>query len=493
MRALVGQLFHEGNSFNPLPTRLEDFVVHRAPEVIDAMRGTASILGGIIAELEAAEIELIPSVAACARPGGPVEHRAYELMAGQILDAASTSAPDLVVLELHGAMTTNQTSDAEGDLLKRLRQIVGSDVTIAAGLDLHALVTERMLESADILTACKHNPHSDYLETGQTAARLALDKARGLSSPRTAVSRVPMLLAGSMGTGAGPLKSAHDLARAALAEQPSLLDVSVCNVIPLIDGPEMGQVVMAITEGEAKVGLDVVKTIAKLLWRRRSEFRDDFLTVDAALDQVVAQPGKRPFVVADYGDRVLSGAPGDSTEILTALLKCRHPIRAAVPVTDPPSVQRAKRAGEGQCVDLSVGGLYTKTTPPVTLRGRVRSLSDGRFVLRGPFLRGQQSSMGDSAVVEVGPVTLLLTSRSAMSQDPNAFESQGIAIAQQDLVVTKSGYHFELSFAGLATPLKVETTGLGLYRPGRFAVSRLPLYPEVDPGELTIEAHEVTR
>ena len=486
MKAVIGQLFHEGNSFNPLTTEARDFVVHRGPDVLQALRGSGTILGGIIAELESAGADLVPSIAASARPGGPVEHGLFEDFTAEILSTAERATPTMVVLELHGAMTTTKTSDAEGLLLARLREALGPEVVIAVGLDLHGLVTERMLTHADILTACKHNPHSDYVEAGATAARLAVAKHRGTQRPVTVACRLPMLLAGNMDTSSGPLQAAHRLARERCSKNPGLLDISIFNVIPLLDAPEMGQVVLAITDNEPQAGIQTTREIAELLWRRRSEFRDNFPSLDTALDRVVSEKAMRPFVLADFGDRVLAGAPGDSTDILAALMRRGDALKVALPVTDPSSVARAQAAGLGAKVELSVGGCYTPITPPVTVTVTVRHLSDGRFVMKGPFLAGQETSMGDTAVVTFGSITLLLTAGSAMTQDVNCFESQGICVAEQDVIVTKSGYHFELSFAGIATPLKVETKGLGVYRPGRFRVRRPALYPEVDPGEIVI-------
>ncbi|HIP77378.1 MAG TPA: microcystin degradation protein MlrC, partial [Kiloniellaceae bacterium] len=140
MKAVIGQLFHEGNSFNPLTTKARDFVVHRGPDVLQALRGSGTILGGIIAGLEAASAEILPSLAASARPGGPVEHGLFEDFTAEILSTAEQAEPDMVVLELHGAMTTTETSDAEGLLVARLRDALGPEVTIAVGLDLDGLV-----------------------------------------------------------------------------------------------------------------------------------------------------------------------------------------------------------------------------------------------------------------------------------------------------------------------------------------------------------------
>src|SRR5262249_29602634 len=151
-------------------------------------------------------------------------------------------------------------------------------------------------------------------------------------------------------------------------------------------------------------------------------------------------------------------------------------------------VAESRSAGVGSSVTLRVGGKFTPAEQPVEIEVRVRSLTDGRFVMRGPYQAGQASSLGETAIV-AGPLTLLLTSRAGLTQDPEAFASQGIDLLAQDLIVAKSGYHFKINFAGVATPLVVDTPGLTNWRPGLFHyVHARPFYPEDDVALDTIES-----
>jgi microcystin degradation protein MlrC len=477
MRVLVGRIFHESHSFNPILTRGDDFMVLRGAELLRAAHG--STLGGIIETLRDSGVEPVPSLAAMARPGGPVAHNVYERFKDEILEAAQRETIDAVAFELHGAMTTDHLHDVEGDLLAALRVVLGPDRVIGVGIDLHAHITPAMLSAADIVTACKHNPHSDVVETGARTARLVLGAASGRVKPVTALVKVPMLLQGGLETDLSPLSDLHAGARAWLSRRPDLLDISICNVHSYLDVPGLGQAIIVTADRAVEVAQAVAVQLGGEMWDARDRFKDDYPGLDEALDLVMAQPERRPWVLADRGDRVLAGAPGDSTAILDRLLQRQLPLRAAIPVTDPDSVAQARQAGIGSVVRLEIGGRQTPGLRPLATTAQVLALTDGNYVMRGPYQAGQPTSLGPTAVVAVGPHTVMLTSGAGLTQDPAAFTSQGIDIAKHDFVVAKSGYHFKLSFEGVATPLVVDTPGLSNWRPGFFSYRHArPFYPE---------------
>lgn len=477
MRVLVGRIFHESHCFNPILTRATDFTVLRGPDLLETAQG--STLGGILKALRAAGAEPVPTLAAMARPGGPVEHGVYEAFKAEILAVARQGSVDVVAFELHGAMTTDRLHDVEGDLLGALRETLGSAVVIGVGLDLHAHVTPEMLRAADVAIACKHNPHSDVVETGERVARLVLAARAGRLKPVAALVKLPMLLPGGLETADRPLADLHARARDWLGRRPELLDISICNVHSYLDVPGLGQAIIATADAAVETARAAVVDIATEMWRLRDRFIDALPTIDEALDMVAAQPERRPWVLADRGDRVLAGAPGDNTAILRRLIERGLPLRCAIPITDPESVARARSAGLGAVLRLDIGGKLTPGLCPLPLEVRVMSLGDGRFVMRGPYQAGQPSSLGETAVVAAGHHTLLLTSLAGLTQDPAAFTSQGIDLAAQDILVVKSGYHFKLSFAGLASLLVVDTPGLTNWRPGFFRYRHArPFYPE---------------
>lgn len=468
-RVLVAHLFHEGHCFNPTPTRAADFFVFQGDAMLEAARVSSGILGGIARALDAAGAEIIPTLSAKARPGGPVERGFYDDAKRRIVAAAEAEAPDAVCLSLHGAMLVEGLADPEGDLLAALRRAVGNAVPIAAGFDLHAYCSRAMLAAADIVTACKENPHSDLQTAGERTARLALDILAGRLRPVTAYVHLPFMSRGNSETATGPLKELHDLGRAWLARAPSLVDYSIFNTHSFVDAPAMGQVVLAIANADGAMAGAAATEIATRMWQARERFVMTWPDLDAVIDRVLSEPAGRPYVMGDKGDNVLAGAPGDGTALLWRLKERDADLRVALPVTDAPAVAAARAAGLGAAVSLEIGGRLTPGMRPYPLSGTVAHLGDGSFVNTGLYMRGQPLKLGPCAVIRSGNLSVLLTSEPGLTQDPAAFESNGIAIAEQDLVVAKSFFHFKLSFDGVATPIQADTPGMS-----RFAPTELP-------------------
>jgi microcystin degradation protein MlrC len=478
-RILVGQLWQESHEFNPVPTRAADFAVEDGAEMLSANAQAGSTLGGILRCLREMGVEAVPTLAARARPGGSVERAVYEDFRDRIVAAALAAGPlDGVVFELHGAMSAGGYESTEADLMSRLRGLLGPEVVIAVGLDLHGHVTDELMAACDIVTACKENPHSDVVEAGDRAARLALSMIAGRIRPRTTMIKLPMLCGGE--TKDGPLAELHAMARAALKDDSRLLDVSIFNVHPFRNVPDMGQAILAIADGNADAADAAAVPLAWRMWELRSRFQYNFPDVDEVLDLVLAHPEERPFVVGDLGDIVLGGAPGDGLVILRRLRERDLRLRGFFPVTDPASAAAALAAGPGALLERSVGGGVTLGFEPLPLRLRVRHTDpSGVFVQKGPYQAGQRSTLGPCAVLEDDRGNLILvTTAAGMTQDPAAFTSQGIDLAACDFVVAKSGNHFKLSFAGVAKPVVANTPGLCNYRPGFFPFTQSRLWPE---------------
>lgn len=480
-RILVGQLWQESHDFNPVLTEASDFAVERGEDMLRANAQAVSTLGGILRTLTAYGATLVPTLAARARPGGPVRREVYEGFKAAILDAARAAPPvDAAVFELHGAMTAEGIESTEADLMAALREVLGPQVVIAIGLDLHGHVTDALLRACDIVTACKENPHSDTVEAGERAATFALGMLAGTFRPATTMVKLPLLLSGGMETVDRPLADLHDAARAALAAQPALRDISIFNVHPYHNVGDLGQAVIAIAADDHAPADAASAAIARDMWAWRDRFRDDFLTTDAALDLVAAHPDRRPFVLSDAGDRVLAGAPGDGLEILARLRQRGLKLKGVFPVTDPAAAAAAIAAGQGATIELSVGATVTRGFTPVRLTWRVvRTDPVGDFVQKGPFQGGQRSTLGPCAVLADDAGNLVLvTTAAAMTQDPAAFTSQGIDLSACDFVVAKSGNHFKLSFAGVAEPVMIRTAGMSAWTPGFFPYDKSRFYPE---------------
>ncbi|MBZ9761743.1 M81 family metallopeptidase [Mesorhizobium sp. CA8] len=488
-RILVGRLFHESHSFSPQITAGEAFEIKDGEELLEHARRSGTTLGGIVKRGTELGYEVVPTVSAVAPPGGLLDHHFYIQLRDTLIASARQKRYDAIALELHGAMATTELPDADGDLLVRLREAVGPDVPIGIGLDLHAHVTPAMLRSVEICIACKENPHSDVVSCGERVVECLTAVLDGMLEPVLTMAKVPMILPGAAETGAGPLAELHARARAIAAAHPEIWDISLFNVYPYSDDEDMGQAIVVLTHGPSQLAQAAAAELAQRFWAWRERFRDSLPAIDEALDVVARVSGRRPYILADMGDRVLAGAPGDSTAILEHALDRGGCLRGAVPVTDPTSVEAAAKAGTGTRVTLDIGGRLTPGFAPLSVCGVVASITDGRFVIKGPFGAGEETSLGRTAVLVIDDrLSIMLTSKPGFTHDPAAFASQGIDMASRDFVVVKSGYHFKLNFAGIGTPLGVATPGIGYYTPGLLHWKRARIWPEHEVPEPQIRA-----
>lgn len=476
-RILIGRLFHESHSFNSRPTEAESFQVERGLELMSSLKNSTSILAGTAQRIAMLGYQPVPSVSAVAAPSGLVDHAFYLALKAELIEAARNTHFDAIALELHGAMATSEIADVEGDLLTGLRAAVGDQMLIGVGLDLHGHLTPAMLEAADICIACKENPHADLFRCGERVVECLDAILNKQLRPVSCLVKVPMILTGAAETGSGPLAELHRQAREAVTASSTLWDVSIFNVFPFSDDINMGQAIHVLSNDDPASAIALSESLGDLIWQWRDRFVDDFWNIEETLEWVAENPDQRPVVISDMGDRVLAGAPGDSTAILTAALSRNDGLKGAIPITDPENAAIAISSGVGSKLSLKVGGGYTAGFDPIEVCGEVSSTSDGRFRIKGPYHAGQLTSLGPTAVLKVGALSLMLTSLPGLTQDPNAFESQGIEIASQDFIVVKSGFHFKLSFQDVATPLVAETPGISRFKPGFFNWKRGRVYP----------------
>lgn len=499
LRILVARFFHESHAFSPFRTLAADFTITRHESALAEARAADTTLGGIVRTLESQGAIVVLPLAAGGPPGGLVEHTFYESVRDELIAAALAERPDAIAIELHGAMGTDREGDAEGDLLRRLRQAVGPAIPIGVGLDLHAHITPAMLDASDFCIACKENPHADVVACGDKVAEGVLAMLAGRFRPVQTMTKARMILPGAQETAAPPLKDIHGHALEWQAKDPAIWDISIYNVYRALDDVDMGQAVVAVANGRSATAPRATSALVHEFWNRREEFVDDLLSIDDALAHATCKRGAEKFALADMGDRVLAGAPGDSTAILAALMAPGCVLRAAIPVTDPETVAMATSAGVGAMERFALGGKLTPNFQPLTIEAKVVGLKEGLFRMRGPYRGGETSSLGDTAVLQVNDrLTILVTSKPGFTHDPEAFEAMGVMIADQDIVVVKSGYHFALNFAGLATPLMVRTPGIGYYTRGLHAWSHGRFWPEhdgVEPvlGPLVFESAYVAR
>jgi len=494
---LSAQIAHETNTFSVLPTGLADFRTRQLYEGDDIARVMSGTRTEMAAHIEAASRygwQLVQPLAASATPSGRTTAEAWAWLEGRVLDAARASAPAGVLLALHGAMVVDGEDDAEGRLLAELRALLGPDVPIAVTLDLHANVSDAMAANADFMLAYRTYPHVDQYEVATEAAAWLDAILRGGARSRVVVDRPASLLGCNHGrTAAGPMLALRELALAFernAASRGAQLVVSCCAGFPWADVADSGpSAIVCGTLPEAELR-GIARFMSDQITCSRSEDTVPPVTIGAALEGLRAhRPGGRPLVLADFTDNPGHGGYGDHVGLLRALLDAGladGPGAIAIgSIHDPAAVVRARAAGVGAELALDLGSRVDPVLygPPLALCATVESLSDGRFVCAGPMMRGLPLSLGDTAVLRVGAVRIIVSSFNVQTFDLGVFRSQGIEPEACSALVVKSAHHFRGAFEPIAAAVMlVDAGGLASHDLSRFHYTRVrrPVWP-LDP------------
>ncbi|VTU27906.1 hypothetical protein H4CHR_02094 [Variovorax sp. PBS-H4] len=397
---------------------------------------------------------IAPSLWCGAVPSSYVTDDAFERVCETILGDVRSLDFDAVYLDLHGAAMAESFDDAEGELLTRVRRIVGPSVPIVASLDLHANVTRAMLEQADALVAFRTYPHIDYVKTGERAAELLERLLRHGRREALHSERLPFLISINVqGTSTEPAKGCYELLEQ-VDERFGTVS-SFCMAFPASDFEECGPVLWSHGERAAEAIAMLHAHVAEpTQWRLDAP--DAREAVEAAIQR--AHGSSAAVVIADTQDNPGIGGTSSTTGMLHALLDARaghaFPGRVALGVLyDPAAAALAHRAGAGQTLQCSIGESVETPTgasePPVQGTFRVAALSDGVTVFKGPKMTGFQTQLGPSACLEIEGVLVVVSSGRIGAQDRELFRMVGVHPEAMKIIVVKSSHHFRADFESL--------------------------------------------
>ncbi|QET06641.1 M81 family metallopeptidase [Cupriavidus pauculus] len=465
MRILIAGFQHETNTFAPSRADYDNFVrgegfpaMSRGDAML-ALRDVNIPAGGFIAEAQAQGHALLPVVWAAASPSAHVTRAAYERIAGEITDAAARLAPDAIYLDLHGAMVAEHIDDGEGELLSRLREIVGPRVPIVASLDLHANVTERMLAMADALVAYRTYPHVDMADTGRACARLLSRIAGGQRLARIS-RRLPFLIpVNAMCTLMAPAKQIYERIAGLEATTP-VASMSFTPGFPAADFPGCGPVVWGYAE-DANVARVTVDALYAAVADDEGAWAIDLLSPDAAVREAmrIAANAARPVVIADTQDNPFGGADANTTGMLRALIDNGATDAALGLLYDPAVAALAHEAGVGATITCALGGHSgVAGDAPLEASFEVAYLSDGRCVFEGPMMTGSRVDVGPTACLRIGGaggISVVVSSAKTSMNDRNLFRMAGIEPERMKILVNKSSVHFRADFGPIAEAILV--------------------------------------
>ncbi len=463
MRIAIGGFLHESHSFVPTPTRYEDFLhvagypgLVRGPAMLAAVRPGASCAAGALAAMDEAGDEAVPLLWCIATPGGLVTAEAFERIAALLCAAVADSdlaAVDGIFLDLHGAGCAVCAPDAEGELLRRLRAIVGP-LPIAITLDPHANVTALMAETADVMVPYRTYPHVDMKPMGARAVEL-LRRRVGRGAPFARAFRqldywMPIT---SQCTLSGPM--AEVMARRARVEaETGAVELAWCFGFPYVDFPDCGPAITAYAEDQATADRAADALLADLVAREMA-FAGDVLPAAEAVAAALAEPAG-PVVIADAQDNPGGGGAGDTTGLLAELVRQGAEGAVVCSICDPASADACHAAGVGAVVQLSLGGKSDGV--PLETSATVLAVREGSFVLTGPMTAGNVADMGRCALVQVSAgVQVMVASARIQAYDQAILRHVGVEPAAMRILVLKSSVHFRADFAGLARRILVAT------------------------------------
>ena len=464
---------HETNTFAPSLADWEAFnrgdafpAYIRGEAMQTQFTGVNIPVGGFIDAAKRHGWQLWPSVWAGASPSSYVTRDAFERIATDLLQdlkQALAQGVDAVYLDLHGAAVAEHADDAEGELLARVRAIIGENMPLVASLDLHANVTQRMLATADALVAYRTYPHIDMAETGERAAELLQRRLHLGRREALTVHRLPYLISlNAQSTWVQPAKDIYAAIDDIDKAHHSVL--SFCMGFAAADFEECAPVLWAYAgqAQQAQAAADALHQLAA----PPAQWRIDFLEAREAVAQALALASQhtRPVLIADTQDNPGAGGDSNTTGMLHALLQQgagqRFPGAVALGLMYHPEVAaKAYAAGVGALIDVVLGVSVTTysgmSDAPLSARARVVAISDGRCVLKGPMMRGMTSQLGQSACLEIEGVLVAVVSGKAQLFDREMLRILGITPEAMKLIVLKSSNHFRADFEPIASKVLV--------------------------------------
>jgi microcystin degradation protein MlrC len=363
---------------------------------------------------------------------------------------------DAVYLDLHGAMVTEHFDDGEGEILARVRQVIGKDLPLVVSLDLHANVTPAMVKHADALIAYRTYPHVDMADTGRASAKHLALLLKSKQKFAKAFRQLPFLIPISWQcTNDQPTRGIYETL--ASFESEAVPTLSFAPGFPAADFPDCGPSVFAYgrTQADADAAADA---IARVVLRHEDDFDGRIYSPDDGVRHAMelAKTASKPIVIADTQDNPGAGGDSDTTGMLRALVRNKATKAAIGVIYDPASAKTAHDAGVGATVTLALGGKSgIRGDAPYQESFVVEKLSDGKFVAPGPYFGGRDMDMGPSAALRIGDVRVVVSSHKAQLADQSMYRYVGIEPTEQSILVNKSSVHFRADFEPIAEKLLI--------------------------------------
>jgi microcystin degradation protein MlrC len=417
---------------------------------------------------------------AMTEPNGPVEHGFFAELLDTISRRLKAALPvGAVYICSHGAALTTENDDPDGAVFEMVREIVGPDVAIVATLDLHANVSERMVQSIDVFIGYRTNPHLDMRERGAEAAVAVREMLAGVKPQRFFI-RLPIVPPTvTLLTAAGPYAEMIDLGQRRMNHE--IMNVSVMGGFAYADTAKNGLTVVVTARRDRRAAETLAREIAELGWANRRRFYARLTPLAEAVSKALAvgrDPSLPALAFADVADNPGGGGRGNTTSLLRALHEAEVSGVLLGVFYDPPLAAEAHRHGIGARFEARFNrSETTRFSEPYTAPATVVALTEGNCVGRRGIYAGLRLELGPCAALQVGGITVVVISHRVQCADPVFFEMMGLDIGRARSVVVKSRGHFRGGFDeffGSEQIVEVDLPGLTSPMLNRFEWQRLP-------------------
>jgi len=493
-RIAVAGFQHETNTFAPSHATFSEFEKADAwpglltkDEVIRELSGLkVSLTGFTDAAMEKGGYEIVPILWCAAEPSSYVTDDAFERIASQIVEGLRDAGElDGIYLELHGAMVTQAFEDGEGELLRRIRDLIGPDLPVAVSFDLHANITPENIRLASAINIFRTYPHIDLVDTGKRSF-MSIERLLTSEPLYKAFRQVPFLVPlTSQHTGSEPCQSIY--ASLEHLSNETLFSADIAMGFPPADVYHAGPSVVAFagTQDDADRAAD---TLLQILIDAEDDFEDVLQSLDAVVIEAAAHRGPKPVVIADAQDNPGAGASSDTTGLLSALVQRNAQGVVLALLNDVEVAAQAHKLGKDAEFSALLGGKSGQQAQyPYAGRFRVEALSNGEFMLTGPMYGGMTASLGPMAVLRVldtpADVRVVIGSVRCQCLDQAIFTHIGIEPTELRIVAVKSSVHFRADFESIADKvLVVEAPGAHPCRLDRIVYKNLRSGVRLGPG-----------
>lgn len=474
---LYGEFMHEVNSFSPVITTERDFRADHLFYGEDVLKSAIEEDKQLAGFLEAVDevgrgtVKAVPVIHAKSMSGGPVDSIFYASVKNTLMQAVATQKKvNGIYLSLHGAMGVQGMFDPEGDIIKSLRDIVGDDVVIAVSFDLHANVTKRRADEADIIVGYHTNPHRDHFRTGRKAGELLIRTVAGEIEPVMVVDKMSLLKGGGMNIDLLPPFRKIFSRMDKMEREENVLSVSFFPVHIWIDEPELGYSTVAITDRKPELAGKLADEIAEMAWAVRDVPQPAGNTPEEAVRMAHEKKLARKLgtlVFCDASDAVGTGTPGESTWILKALLENGAGLTSYLTLRDAEATVEAWNHSVGDNITLNVGG-------------KIDTLYNSTLPYTGVITWKKETSFGKTVIVEHDGINLILSELPMASRLPADFKNLGLSLWKADIVVVKNLFPFRYNYL-LYNRKTVNVMSPGLSNTDPFALNYVniprPIYP----------------